>query len=200
MRVIHSLAAAASLAALALGAAAPAQAQAGATPVVVIDSTRIVGESLAGKDAQAKLQAIATGVQKELEPESTALQAEQKALGPSFEGKSEEQIAAALRADKNLSTKYNSFIQRTEAFRQKSQLRAQELEVTRRQTISDVLTAADPDVASAMQAKGAQVVLERQAVITVGPNADVTTDVINRFNNRVKTINVAKVDLTKQQQ
>lgn len=200
MRLISSSFFGAALVAGALfGAAAPAAAQA-AGSIVVVDFSRVYAESLAGKDAQAKLKVIGEAVNKELQPESTALQAEQAALGPRFQGRTQEQILEDLKKDKALATKYEAFIQRGEKYQMLRQLRAQELQATTQKTLSDVLQAAAPDVTAAMTAKNATVVLERREVVSLAPASDISTDVINRFNARVKTIAVAKVDLTKQQQ
>lgn len=201
MRLVSSSFLSAALLAGALfGAAAPAAAQAAGASIVVVDFNRVYSESLAGKDAQAKLKAIGDAVNKELQPEATALQAEQTALGPKFQGRTQEQIVEDLKKDKALATKYDAFIQRTDKFMGLRQLRAQELQATTQKTLNDVLQAAAPDVTAAMTAKNASIVLERRDVITLAPASDISTDVINRFNARVKTIAVAKVDLTKQQQ
>lgn len=187
--------------ALAAASATPAAAQAAAgAGIVVVDFSRVYSESLAGKDAQAKLKAIGEAVNKELQPEATALQAEQTALGPKFQGRTQEQIVEDLKKDKALATKYEAFIQRSDKFMQLRQLRAQELQATNQKVLSDVLQASSPDVAAAMAAKNASIVLERRDIVTLAPAADISTDVINRLNARVKTMTVAKVDLTKQQQ
>jgi outer membrane protein len=197
MNVFRPLAAAAALTFAAIAAPAPAWA---ADPVVVVDFQRLYKESTAGKDAEAKLKAIADGIQKELQPEGAALQTEQQALGPKFQGKTQEQIVAALKADQSLQTKYNAFIQRSDAFLQKRSLRQQEFAATEQKAVSDVLNAAAPDVTAAMNAKGAAVVIERRDVVTSTPNVDITADVVNRFNQRVKSVPVALIDLTKRQQ
>lgn len=203
MRLVSSsFLTAAVLAGALLGAgAAPAAAQAaGGGAIVVVDFSRVYAESLAGKDAQAKLKAIGDAVNKELQPEATALQAEQAALGPKFQGRTQEQIIDDLKKDKVLAGKYDAFIQRSDKFMNLRQLRSQEMQATSQKALSDVLQAAATDVNAAMAAKNASIVLERRDVIAMAPASDISTDVINRFNGRVKTMAVAKVDLTKQQQ
>ncbi|MGE3303783.1 MAG: OmpH family outer membrane protein [Hyphomonadaceae bacterium] len=180
-----------------LMAAAPAQAAGGSA--VVIDLQKVYAESLAGKDAQAKLKGIADNVTKELQPEGAALQSEQQQLGPKFQNKTQQQIIDDLKKDPALQTKYNSFIERLDAFQQKRALRQQELAATQQKAISDVLNAAQPDVDAAMNAKGAQIVFEREGIVAASPTIDITADVMTRFNGRVKSVAVTKVDLTKKQ-
>lgn len=186
-----------------VGAAAfvqPAAAQAAGTQVVILDFARVYQESLAGKDASAKVQAISEQVNKELDPEAKALQAEQTALGPKFQGRTQEQIIEDLKNDKALATKYDAFIQRADAFMRLRQLRAQELQATSEKAVSDVLSSAATDVQAAMTAKNASIVMERRDVVTFNSAIDISADVITRLNGRVKTATVTKVDLTKQPQ
>jgi Skp family chaperone for outer membrane proteins len=184
----------------AIAFAQPASAQAAGGQVVVLDFARIYQESLAGRDAAAKVQAITDQVAKELDPEAKALQAEQTALGPKFQGKSQDQIVQDLKNDKALATKYDAFIKRADAFLKLRELRAQELQATSEKAVTDILNAAAGDVQAAMSAKNAAIVLERRDVVTFAPTVDISADVINRLNGHLKTATVAKVDLTKQQQ
>jgi Skp family chaperone for outer membrane proteins len=192
--------AAAALGLAALSFAAPANAQAGSSAVAVVDFNRVFAESAAGKDAQAKLKAIADSINAELKPDATALETTQKALAPRLDGKTPEQQEDELKKDKALSTQYTTFMQKRAQLAQKSQLRSQEMEATRQKAFGDVVQAAGPDITAAMQAKGAVVVMDRESVAIMAPQADVTTDVITRFSNRIKSVPVAKVDLTKQAQ
>jgi Skp family chaperone for outer membrane proteins len=178
-------------------AAAPAFA---ADPVAVVDLQRVYAESAAGKSAQAQLKAISETVQKELDPEAKALQSEKEATwAPKFNGKTDQQASAELEKDQALKTKYMTYVQRTNALLQKGELRRGEMQATEQSAVQAVLQAAAPDVKASMTAKGASVVLEKGSVVTAADAVDITTDVLSRFNARVKTVPVSKVDLTQQQ-
>jgi Skp family chaperone for outer membrane proteins len=171
-----------------------------ADAVVVVDLQRLYGESVAGKSAQAQLKSIGDNVQKELDPEAKALQTEKDATwAPRFKGKSDQQAAAELEKDPALKSKYVAYVERGNALVQKSQLRRGELQATEQAAVQAVIEAASPDVKGAMAAKGASVVLEKGAVVWATDAVDVTADVLSRFNARVKTVPVTKVDLTQQQ-
>jgi Skp family chaperone for outer membrane proteins len=181
--------------------AQPAAAQAaGGGQVVVIDFARVYQESLAGKDAAVKVKAISDQVSAQLDPEAKSLQAEQAALGPKFQGKTQDQIVADLKNDKALATKYDAFIKRADTFMQLRNLRAQELQATSEKAVTDILNAAAADVQAAMTAKNASVVMERRDIVTFAPAVDISGDVITRLNTHLKTATVTKVDLSKQQQ
>jgi Skp family chaperone for outer membrane proteins len=194
-----SFAGAAALLAL-LGAAPAALAQPAATSAVVVDLERVFAQSLAGKDAQTKLQAIAAQAEQEFAPEAKAIAAEQTVLGPKFNGLNDQQANDVMTKDPALAAKYKAFVQRTSTFEQKRALRQEEIAQTERAAVAQVVTAAVPDVQAAMTAKGAAVAVDTSSTAYVDSKADVTADVIARLDQRVKTVTVTKVDLTKAQQ
>lgn len=171
-----------------------------ADPIVVVDLQRVYAESAAGKNVQAQLKTIGETAQKELDPEAKALQAEKDGTWtPRVQGKTDQQFSAELEKDKALKDKYVSYVQRGNALMQKSEIRRAELQATDQSAVQAVLQASLPDVKAAMAAKGATVVLEKGSAITAADSVDITADVIKRFDARVKTIPITKVDLTKQQ-
>jgi Skp family chaperone for outer membrane proteins len=171
-----------------------------AADIAVVDLQRVFAESAAGKSAQAQLKTIGDNVQKELDPEAKALQSEKDTTwAPKFTGKTDQQASAELEKDQALKTKYLTYVQRTNALLQKGELRRGEMQATEQTAVQAVLQAATPDIRAAMTAKGATVVLEKGSVIVAADTVDITADVLSRFNARVKTIPVAKVDLTQPQ-
>lgn len=194
-----SFAAAFALAAFA-GPVAGALAQPAGPSAVVVNLERVFAESLAGKDAQTKLKAIAAQAETEFSPESKAIDAEKTAIGPRFNGMNDQQAADAMTKDPALAAKYKALMQRMAAFEQKRNIRQEEIAQTERAAVSQVVTAAVPDVQAAMTAKGAIVSVDASSAVYVDPKADVTADVIARLDQRVKTVTVTKVDLTKAQQ
>jgi Skp family chaperone for outer membrane proteins len=182
------------------GPLASALAQPAASAAVVVDLERVFGESIAGKDAQTKLKAIATQSEQEFAPEAKTLEAEKSTLGPKFIGLTDQQATEAMTKDPALAAKYKSFVQRLGAFEQRRDLRQQEIAATERGAVAQVVTAAVPDVQAAMTAKGALVAIDASSAVYKDDKVDVTADVIARLDQRVKTVTVTKVDLTKAQQ
>lgn len=198
MRVFHRAAFAGALAlAASFGPVAGAWAQPAASAAVIVDLERVFTQSLAGKDAQTKLKAIAAQAEQEFGPEAKALEADKTALGPKFTGLNDQQAADVLSKDAALATKYNGFVQRLGAFEQKRNLRQQEIAETERAAVAQVVQAAVPDVQAAMTAKGAVVAIDASSAVYKDDKVDVTADVIARLDQRVKTVTVSKVDLTK---
>jgi Skp family chaperone for outer membrane proteins len=201
MRVLRraSFAGAIAIAAL-FGPVAGALAQPAAPAAVVVDLERVFDESLAGKDAQAKLKAIAAQAEQEFAPEAKALDAEKTALGPRFTGLTDQQATDAMNKDPALAAKYKGFVQRLGGFEQRRNLRQQEIAATERAAVAQVVTAVVPDVQAVMTARGALVAIDASTSVHNDAKVDVTADVIARLDQRVKTVTVTKVDLTKAQQ
>ncbi len=171
-----------------------------AAEIAVVDLQKVYAESAAGQSAQAQLKAIGDNVQKEFDPEAKALQSEKESTwAPKFTGKTDQQASAELDKDQALKSKYMTYVQRTNALLQKGELRRGEMQATEQNAVQAVLQAAAPDVKAAMTAKGSVVVLEKGSVVVAADTVDITADVLSRFNARVKTVPVTKVDLTQQQ-
>ena len=176
---------------------APVAALAANPAVVVVDYQRLFAESAAGKDAQAKLKAIGDGINRELAPEQQGLTNDQKALGPSFQGKSQQQVFDLLKADKTLAAKYQSYMQRAENFSGRQELRGREYQATESKAVNDVIGAAQSVIADQMKSKGASIALETGSTIATSKDVDITDAVIAGLNKKVTTVVVTKVDLTK---
>lgn len=190
MRAFRTLIAATALVAI----AAPAFAE----PVLVVSRERIYAESLAGKDAQAKIKGIADTVRKELEPQGKALEAEQTGLG--LANKTPQQIADEIQKNPTLKTKVGAYQQKFATLARLEEQRNAEIQATQNKAINDVLEAADPLVEQIRAQRQALVVLDANDVLKINTSVDITAEVITQLNNKTKAITVTKVDLSKQAQ
>ena len=167
--------------------AAPALAQ----DVIVIDQARVLATSAAGKDIQTKLQGIGDQVDRELQPEATALENEQNSLDTQTQNLTRE----AIEARPDLVSRIQSFQRRVVDFETKRQKRARELAATRNQALQKFEEALRPVIAEVIREANASVVLDRSQVIFAGETADKTQSVITKLDARTKTIQVSKVNL-----
>lgn len=197
MRSFKALAAAVALASAAPVGAAVAQT---ATPVVVFDSTRVLAQSTAGQDMRTKLQAIRTQVSGELEPEAKAVQAEEQAIAQALNGLSAEQAQQRLQQDAALRQRVEAFEKRRQAFALRQAQQQELMRLTEGQALQAFDRALSPVVQGVMNARGAQVVLDRSNVTFVQPAADITQDVLARLNQEVTTVAVNRVTLEQAQQ
>lgn len=156
--------------------------------VIVLDYARIVEASDIGRDMTTKLNQIAQQMQAELQPDGAAIAAEQQSIQQATQGMTAEQA----RANRALSARVEAFTQRVEQFRARQAGMARDFDYTRQFTINDFNTQITPIVREVTEARGAGVVLDRSAVQFSQPAFDATDDVVQRLNQRLRTINVAR--------
>lgn len=185
LRPFHAIAAALVLTMLAL-AAAPAHAQSGAA--VIVNTETILTQSLAGRDMAQRLQAIQTQMQGELQPDQTWLQQEGQALAQARQGQTDEQV----RANSQLVRRFEEFERRRQGFAQRLATLERDMQYTQlmaRQEFNRQLT---PIVREVMQARNAQIVVDRSTVLLANEGVDATQDVLRLMDERVRTINVTR--------
>ncbi|MEM7662982.1 MAG: OmpH family outer membrane protein [Pseudomonadota bacterium] len=194
MAPLRMLIAALSLTFIALSAL-PFEASAQGTKIIVVNQSRIVGESAAGQDIQRKLQAIGQTMQSELSSEGSALETEGNALQSRTANMTQEAIAA----NPELMSLVQSFAQKQQALIVKEQRIRQELALTEQNAISQLNTFLQPVLEQVFDEQGADIMMNRATVVAAGPNVDVTDDVIAKLNAAATTINVTRARLPEQQ-
>jgi outer membrane protein len=168
-------------------AAAPA-ARPAPTPVlsqvVVFDLQGVIAQSDAGKDMAQKVNAIATAMRNELEPEARTLEADRQRLPQT--------PAAQLQATEE------ALRRRLQAFAQKQERLAAELQLTRDNAFNAYLNELNPLLVQAMTARNALVVLESGSTYANVPGVDISADLVARLNAKTRTINVTRATLPAQ--
>jgi outer membrane protein len=159
--------------------------------VLVFDQQEVMGTSKAGKDMDAKLNAIADAMDKELGPEDTRLDTERKAIQQLTVNLTPEQINA--RAD--LKTRIEAFRRSAIAQEQKRAKRAQELQETQKKALAAFFTAQQPVLAEIVKEKNATIVLEISRVVWNSDSADITKDFVAKMDAKTPTISVTRVTL-----
>jgi Skp family chaperone for outer membrane proteins len=188
MRFLKPLAVAVALgAAVCIAPVASAQ-PSQSTTVIVINVDRLVATSDIGRDLSTKLNQIATEIQGELQPEASALEAEQQAIGTLAQGQTQEQ----LRANASINARVQALNTRAQAFRERQVTASRDMEYTRQLTLNDFNQQITPIVREVMEARGAGVILDAGSIQFVAPAFDATDDVVQRLNQRLRTINVTR--------
>jgi Skp family chaperone for outer membrane proteins len=185
----HSLAIAAALAAVGVSApAAFAQAASQAASVIVLNYEQLVRTSIAGRDLQAKLQQIRTAAEQELQPEANSIEQERQRIGQASQGMSEEQI----RANSALVGQIQALSQRAEAWQQRRQNLARDIQCTEQVAVAHFNEAITPTVRQVMTERGAGIVIDRQAANLVIADYDATARVLALIDQSVRTVDVAR--------
>ncbi|MEQ3746490.1 MAG: OmpH family outer membrane protein [Henriciella sp.] len=158
------------------------------TTVVVIDQGRIMRDSKAGKDIQAKLKGIGSSIERELKPTADQLNTESK----SIEAQTANMTPQAMRADAALKTKVETYARKAQDFNRRRQIASGELQLTERKAWSDFYTALRPVLQEVVTEKGAQLMVDRAEAVYTDPSIDVTALVISKMDAKTPTISVVR--------
>jgi len=182
MRPVRMIATALVLA-LGLGSAGFAQ------NVLIMNEQRILRESAVGQHIASRLNAIGEEIQAELEPQQAAIQAESEQLNAETASMTEE----ALRQRPDLITRLQTLQQDAARFEQLRQIRARELAATEQQSMGPVLPVLQEVLQEIVNERGADVLIDRSAVVFASESVDISTLAIERLNARMATTPVNRV-------
>lgn len=188
MKVQHLPALIVALTAAVIAMAAPANAQ---TNVLIMNEERIIAESQVGQHIATRMQAIRAEMDAELQALLTPIQEESDRLNAETASLTPEAIQARPDLMQRIQT-LNAQAQQAEALRQRL---AQELQATQRQAMRPVLEALQAVLQEVVSERGAQILIDRSAVVYADPGIDVSDSVIERLNQRLPTTAVNRVRL-----
>jgi outer membrane protein len=185
--------------AVALASAPGAFAQQRAASVVVVNYQRLVGESALGRDMSTKLQGVRSQIQAQgqaMQSEGQAIQTEEQSLATATRGMTEAQV----RANAALSTRVQAFQTRAQQFQARQQALQGDFQCTQIIALRDFQNRANPIVRTAMQARGAGVVIDANSAQVFDPAMDVTNTVIQQLDAAARTATVARHGVAECQQ
>ena len=168
--------------ALAIPAAAPAQ-RAPAATIVIVDTQRVLAECTACKAAQTQLQTQLQQIQQRAQQLGTPLQTEANSVQTAVRGLNGRAPDAALQARITaLQTQQNTANQelqgRQETFRRNQAYVQQQ-----------IFTRLEPIVTTVMNARGANVALDKNNAMASAAGLDVTNDVLAQLNQQLPSVN-----------
>ena len=193
MKVQHLPALIVALTAAVIAMAAPANAQ---TNVLIMNEERIIAESQVGQHIATRMQAIRAEMDGELQALLTPIQEESDRLNAETASLTPEAIQARPDLMQRIQA-LNAQAQQAEALRQRL---AQELQATQRQAMRPVLEALQAVLQEVVAERGAQILIDRSAVVYADPAIDVSDSVIERLNQRLPTTAVNRVRLPQGEQ
>jgi len=169
-------------------AAAFASASFAQSTILVVDTQKVLRDSLVGQHVSRQLEAIYTSASSEMKAKRSPLETKAKSLQAQVKTKGS---VEAVRADTSLQAQAKSL----QADQQKLQIdeyyTAQELKITEAKALGQVSKRLQTIIDQIAQERNADVVLEKSLVIYGGP-ADVTDIVISRLNSQVTTVPVTR--------
>lgn len=139
--------------------------------VCVLNNDRLIGTSTVGKYVIQRLQQLEQAVKAELTPQGAALDKEAEALNAAKVAGTDPRVSAYQQKLGNLS--------RT------AQIRERELQATQQKAFSRIITEADPVIRTAWQQKGCGILINRNSVLAVAPQMDITDQVVAGLNAKI---------------
>ncbi len=163
---------------------APALAQTLPPPVVIIvDMDRVIGNSAAGKQAQAELKTRNDAIQARVASLRTQFGTEEETLA-----KSQPAQGAPPATVTAWQTKARDYQQRRQTAEQDLQKRGNDFQLSRQYVLKQITDATNPIITAVMRERGATIVLAEGATLQHAAAIDVTSDVIARLDKALPRV------------
>ena len=156
--------------------------------ILVVDTQKVLKESIVGKHVARQLETIYTSASSEMKAKRSPLETKAKSLQAQVKTKAS---VEALRADTGLQAQARSLQVDQQKLQIEERYTAQELKITEAKALGLVSKRLQTIIDQIAQERNADVVLEKSLVIYGGP-ADVTDVVISRLNSQLTTVPVTR--------
>lgn len=156
--------------------------------ILVVDTDKVLKDSIVGQHVARQLETIYTSAQSEMVAKATPLQTKGKSLQAQLKTKGSMEN---VRADAGLTAQLQSFQNDQQKLQVEEYYTSNELKITQQKAISLVSQRVKVIINQIAQERNADVVLEKSLVIYGGP-ADVTDVVISRLNSQMTTVPVTR--------
>lgn len=162
-----------------------------AQDILVVDATKVLQDSKAGKDVAQKVQQIGATMQSELAPEQAALKTEQAALDAKVQGKTREQVGQ----DPALVQQLEAYARKLQTNAAKSEKRSQELARTENNALYSFREKMSEAVEKVRARKNGKIVLVKSMVYANVDAVEITAEVIQQLDQDTPSIVVERVTL-----
>lgn len=165
------------------------------TKIIVVDQNKVLEDSMGRADILTKIENIGAQINRELEPESNALDTEGQSLEARVGNRTQEQ----LQQDTAFTSARTAFLRKRSAFQQKALIRQAELEATQQAAQQELLIAFKDALVQTRIEKGAELVMDATAVADHAQSIDATADVLAKLNASMPTITVTRKTFTEEE-
>lgn len=156
--------------------------------ILVVDTQKVLKDSIVGQHVARQLETIYTSAQSEMKAKASPLQSKGKSLQAQMKSKGS---IESVRADAGLTAQLQSFQTDQQKLQVEEYYTTNELKITEQKAVSQVSKRVKTIIDQIAQERNADVVLEKSLVIYGGP-ADVTDLVISRLNSQMTTVPVTR--------
>ena len=156
--------------------------------ILVVDTQKVLKDSIVGQHVARQLETIYTSASSEMKAKRSPLETKAKSLQAQVNTKTS---VEELRADASLQAQAKSLQTDQQKLKVEEYYTSQELKITEQKALGQVSKRLKTIIDQIAQERNADVVLEKSLVIYGGP-ADVTDIVISRLNSQVTSVPVTR--------
>ena len=156
--------------------------------ILVVDTGRVIKESIVGQHVARQLETIYTSANSEIKAKRSPLESKVKSLQSQIQSKGS---IEAVRTDTALRAQAQALQTDQQKLKLEEYYTANELKITEEKALRQVSQRMKIIIDQIAQERNADVVLEKSLVIYGGP-ADVTDTVISRLNSQLTTVPVTR--------
>lgn len=156
--------------------------------ILVVDTQKVLKDSIVGQHVARQLETIYTSASSEMKAKRSPLETKAKSLQAQVKTKAS---VEALRADTALQAQAKSLQTDQQRLQVEEYYTTQELKITEQKALGQVSKRLKTIIDQIAKERNADVVLEKSLVIYGGP-ADVTDIVISRLNSQVTSVPVTR--------
>ena len=166
--------------------AAQAQKDAKAPVILIVNTELVVAQSKAGQTIPGQAEKVRESVAKELEAEAVKLQKDIENFQKNAELMSEE-VRQKTGQELRVRSQYG--------LPQRAQIVEQAFRLAIQNAQTKILSESQPILKDIVEKRGATVLLDRASVLYAATETDVTQEVINALDKKMKTVEVQKISL-----
>lgn len=156
--------------------------------VLVVDTNKVLTESLVGKHVARQLETIMSSANSEIKAKRSPLETKAKSLQAQIQSKTSME---ELRADTSLQEQAKTLQTDQQKLQAEEYYTVNELKITEQKAVRQITQRVATIIEQIAKERNADVVLEKSLVIYGGP-ADVTDIVISRLNSQLTTVPVTR--------
>ena len=164
--------------------------------ILVVDTQKVLKDSIVGQHVARQLETIYTSAGSEMKAKRSPLESKAKSLQAQIKNKGS---VEALRSDASLQAQAKSFQEDQQKLQVEQYYTERELKITEAKAVNQINKRLGVIINNIAKERNADVVLEKSLVIYGGP-ADVTDLVITRLNSQMKTVSVSRERLPRKAQ
>ncbi len=163
-----------------------AQSEGKAPVILIVNRARLIGESKAGKTIPEQAEKVKGTVEKELKAEADKLKTDIEKF---------QKNASLMSEEVRQKTQQELAVRQQVGLPQQAKIMEQALTAVLQNARDEVLVESRPILKEIVEKRGATILLDRSAVMYASPETDITDEVLQKLDKKLKKVEVEKITL-----